>query len=146
MSSVTRGLKNTEQGNAYFMNIVTLCRYDFRKADGTPLEDSEMSEVLRDADTASAGQMTVRDLGKTVRLSAPLASGVSHCNRQRILRLVQRVDYPAATLTTNTVAGTNEGVGGSATKDVNGYETFYIELSAVANGSYGGKWVRVSVA
>ena len=128
------------------MNIVTLCQYDFRKADGSYIPHSEMSEVLRDADTASAGQMTVRDLGKTVRLSAPLASGVSNNNRQRILRLVQRVDYPAATLTTNTVAGTNEGVGGSATKDVNGYETFYIELSAVGNGSSGGKWVRVSVA
>ena len=151
MSSVNRGPKNTEQGNAFFINIATLCGADFKDEKGVGYIGAgtgyaNMSSVLRDADTANPGYMVVRDLGKTVRLSAPIATDASHNNQQRILRLVQRVDWGAATATDETgVAGANNGVGGELNKDINGYETFYIELSPTGSSSGKCVWARLAM-
>ncbi len=138
MSSVNRGLKNTEQGNAYFINMIATTSNDFRDMTGAPL-DPLPSGVGNG--TFSQGAIMLRDLGKTVRI--PGNRSTSNNNQQRILRLVQRVDVAAQSLVnSDSFINYNEGVGGKADDGINGFETFYIDLI----GTGAPKWVRISVS
>ena len=136
MSSTSRSLKNTEQGNAYFINIVQTVSNDFLDETGavlSPLPAGTGNGIF------SQGAIMLRDLGKNIRI--PGNGVVSSGNKQRILRLVQRVDTGAQSVVGNSFLNFNEGVGGKADDGINGFETFYIEL----NGSGPPKWVRIAV-
>jgi hypothetical protein len=123
------GVANVEQGNAFFVNIATLSAGDFLAADGTGLSLEPVLNALA-LGSPTIGTVTVRDMGKTIRLG----TGAT----QKTLRLVQRVDSAAA--------GTNnDGVGGVSTATgSNGYETFYINLYPTIPSSTV-KWVRLSL-
>lgn len=146
MSSINRGPKNTEQGNAYFINILATSSGDFRDSTGTtlnPLPQGIINATGGDG-IFSAGGLMLRDLGKTIRI--PGNSSTSSGNYQRTLRLVQRVAPECQTaVNTGSFVNFNEGVGGKSADGINGYDTFYIELNGSSVPSNGFKWARITV-
>jgi hypothetical protein len=119
------------QGNAFFINIVAITTADLLDVNGSTTSVTGPAG-WQSGGGAAAGQVVLRDLGKTVRIPATNAYG----SYQRMLRKVQKVDTPALTSSafpvTNGFVGFNEGVGGSADAgsgtNPSGFETFYIEI------------------
>lgn len=151
MSSINRGLKNTEQGNAYFVNMTDVSDWMIRDETGLSLRGTPKWPNFPGNKTLwNAGELVLRDQGKTIRVPAQAAD--SHNHYQRILRKVQLVDLNGSTPTPiSTFANFNEGVGGTTTNDgVTGFITFYIELSGTAgNGSRpsdsAARWARLAM-
>jgi len=148
MSSINRGPKNTEQGNAYFINILATIGGDFRDSTGAtlnPLPQGIINATGGDG-IFSAGGLMLRDLGKTIRIPGNGNSSTSQSNYQRTLRLVQRVAPECQTaVNTGSFVNFNEGVGGKSADGINGYDTFYIELNGSSTLSSGFKWARITV-
>lgn len=144
MPGPASSVANTNQGNAFYINLATLAAGDVMDSTGATATINFGAAVT----SFTVGAMVVRDLGKTVRV--PGSSSGSGTGNQRILRKVQRFDGNAATdgpfPVTNGFVGFNAGVGGAADSGAaalpSGYQTFYIDVGA-ANGTL--KWARLSL-
>ena len=151
MSSVTRGLKNTEQGNAYFINITNVTRYQLRDENGLPYTSTNNYPKGVGHGPWAAGELVLRDLGKTIRIPGNGNQTTAAGNNQRVLRKVQRLDVNAMTELPTNFVGLNEGVGGDSGDGAAGFETFYIELNAGPGSTGGGepgapaRWARLAM-
>jgi hypothetical protein len=153
MSSVVRGPKNTEQGNAYFINITSVNQWQIRDENGLHYYNSNTGIYPSGVGLGpwAAGELVLRDLGKTIRIPGNGDQTKSANNNQRVLRKVQRLDVNAMTVLPTNFVGLNEGVGGTTGDGAAGFETFYIELNAGPNSTGGGeiggpaRWARLAM-
>lgn len=140
------GFQNTSQGGAFFVNLTAFTAanhaYD---ASGNNVEVAGVN-----GGAYAAGELLVRDLGKTIRVPGQTIDGVWN-GRTRILRKVQivgqanQVGFPV----TNYFIGYNEGVSGA--QDVfqgalpSGYSTFYVDLNNQNDNQKKVRFARLSV-
>ena len=147
MSSAGRTTSSVAQGNAFFINVVSLLANDMLKADGSTATVAGRATA---AFTAGAvGTVVLRDMGKTVRI--PPQSNAASNTVQRVLRKVQYVDNLAmsgltAGVPTNGFINYNEGVGGGvADAGLTGFQSFYIEITPISSGTGLPKFARLSI-
>jgi len=145
MSSSIRATSNVAQGNAFFINVAALAATDLLTANGTAATFNGSANIVTAG--GSVGGVVLRDMGKTVRIPATNATGLY----QRVLRKVQFVDPGALTPLVNGVPANgfvnyNEGVGGALDSGLTGFQSFFIEISAVPSGAVSvPKFARLSV-
>lgn len=150
--SVLRMVANTERATQGYVNILALgstTSADTFDATGAVISGGAIT------DGATAGQVLVRDMGKTIRVPQ-LGSVVNTAGstKYRLLRKVQLVhtasmDYAS----TNSGNSNTDGVYSGSSKILGTGAVFYIELGgntvsgavAVSGGLSGCKWARVSI-
>ena len=144
MSSAIRSTSSVSQGNAFFINVAVLADTDFLTANGVKANFTGAADIASAG--SGAGGVVLRDMGKTVRIPATNPTG----SYQRVLRKVQYVD---TRYLTPLVAGApanfinyNEGVGGTPDAGLTGFQSFFIEITAVPSGAVSvPKFARLSV-
>jgi hypothetical protein len=137
------GFQNTSQGGAFFVNLTSFVASQHAfDASGNNVEVAGVNGT-----SYAAGELLVRDLGKTIRVPGQTIDAV-WTGRLRTLRKVQivgqanQVGFPV----TNHFIGYNEGVSGGA--DVfqgtlpSGFATFYVDFSGQNSGV---RFARLSV-
>jgi hypothetical protein len=126
----SRSFSTVRQGSAFYINVATTSASDSYTATGAAADFA--------AAAGNAGQVLVRDMGKTVRIASQGATAhVANASVALVLRKVQLVRdasvMGSANVPLNSFVGLNDGVLADP------YGVFYIQLSPV------GKWARLSL-